>query len=49
VNGEDVADLHWLSEEIGDQLLDSVVVNTGPGCYRREDGIGVVPASLLGP
>lgn len=49
VDGEDVADLHWLAEEIGDQLLDAAVVNTGPGCYRRDDGIGVVPAALLGP
>lgn len=49
VEGEDVADLHWLAEELGDELLDAVVINTGPGCYRRDDGIAVVPASLLGP
>lgn len=49
VGGEDVSDLHWLAREIGDELLDAVVINTGPGCFRRDDGIGVVPAALLGP
>jgi hypothetical protein len=30
-------------------LLDRVIVTTGPGAYRRRDGIAVIPASLLGP
>lgn len=34
---------------IGDELLDAIVVTTGPEAYRRRDGIGVVPAALLGP
>ena len=29
-------------------ILDAVVVSTGPYAYRRPDGIGVVPAALLG-
>lgn len=41
--------LRWLSEQIGDELLDAVVVTTGPEAYRRPDGIAVVPAALLGP
>lgn len=41
--------LHWLAREIGDDLLDSVVVTTGEQAYRRPDGIAVVPAALLGP
>lgn len=49
VDREDVGDLHWLAEELDDELLDAVVVTTGPGAYRREDGIAVVPAALLGP
>lgn len=32
-----------------DDLLDAVVVTTGPQAYRRSDGIAVVPAALLGP
>lgn len=48
VDREDVADLKWLAEELGDELLDAVVVNTGPGAYRRDDGVAVVPAALLG-
>ena len=34
---------------IGGDLLDSVVITTGPEAYRRQDGIAVVPAALLGP
>jgi uncharacterized protein len=32
-----------------DELLDKVIVTTGRNAYRREDGIAVVPAALLGP
>ena len=49
VEDDDVKHLHWLRERIGDELLDAIVVNTGPFAYRREDGIAVVPACLLGP
>lgn len=45
----DLRHLHWLQAEIGDRLLDSVVVTTGPAAYRRPDGIAVVPAALLAP
>jgi hypothetical protein len=41
--------LHWLAQEIGSDLLDAVVITTGPYAYRRPDGIAVVPAALLGP
>jgi uncharacterized protein len=41
--------LNWLEREIGDELLDKVIITTGPNAYRREDGIAVVPAALLGP
>ena len=41
--------LKWLSGQIGDDLLDSVIVTTGEYAYRRQDGIAVVPAALLGP
>jgi hypothetical protein len=30
-------------------LRDQVMITTGPQAYRREDGIAVVPAALLGP
>jgi len=49
VDDRDVRHLHWLREQVGDRLLDAVVINTGPGAYRRDDGIGVVPLALLGP
>lgn len=49
VDDADVTHLRWLRDRLGDELLDAVVVTTGPGAYRRPDGIAVVPAALLGP
>jgi uncharacterized protein len=49
VDDQDVRHLRWLADEIGDELLDAVVITTGPAAYRRPDGIAVVPAALLGP
>lgn len=49
VGDGDVRHLRWLREQIGDDVLDAVVVTTGPHAYRRPDGIAVVPAALLGP
>ena len=46
---EDCKHLRWLAERVGDDLLDAFVVTTGSDAYRRRDGIGVVPAVLLGP
>lgn len=48
-NADDTKHLRWLNDRIGDQLLDAVVVTTGREAYRREDGVAVVPAALLGP
>lgn len=49
VGDGDVRHLRWLRSQLGDGLLDAVVVTTGTDAYRRLDGIGVVPAALLGP
>jgi len=49
VRPDHVEHLNWLKEQLGDKLLDAVVVNTGSDAYRRKDGIAVVPLSLLGP
>lgn len=49
VDHADVKHLLWLRDRIGHDLLDAVVVTTGPIAYRRRDGIAVVPAALLGP
>lgn len=48
VNDGDVKHLRWLSERVGDDLLDAIVITTGEHAYRRPDGIGVVPAACLG-
>lgn len=49
VGDDDAKHLHWLKEQIGADLLDGIIVTTGPHAYRRPDGIAVVPAALLGP
>jgi len=50
IDAADVKHLRWLQDRLGTDLLDAVVVTTGPAAYRRaEDGIAVVPAALLGP
>ena len=49
VEDKDTAHLHWLAGQLGADLLDSVVVNTGPYAYRRPDGVAVVPLGLLAP
>ncbi len=48
VSDDDVKNLLWLRDQIEDDLLDAVVINTGPQAYRRKDGVAVVPAALLG-
>ena len=48
VDDNDVKHLIWLRNRLGSDLVDAVVVNTGPAAYRRQDGIAVVPLSLLG-
>lgn len=49
VTDTDVRHLRWLAHQMGERLLDSVVLTTGTHAYRREDGIAVVPLALLGP
>jgi uncharacterized protein len=49
VDDHDVRHLLWLREQMGDELLDAVIVTTGREAYRRRDGVAVVPAALLGP
>jgi predicted AAA+ superfamily ATPase len=44
----DFRHLKWLRREIGEDLLDAIVITTGRAAFRREDGIGVVPLALLG-
>jgi predicted AAA+ superfamily ATPase len=48
IRDKDVRHLRWLKEQMGDDLLDAIVVSAGAHAYRRSDGIGVVPAALLG-
>lgn len=49
ITDADVRHLLWLREQLGGDVLDTIVVYTGPHAYRRPDGVAVVPAALLGP
>jgi predicted AAA+ superfamily ATPase len=49
IEHKDVRHLLWLKEALGDDVLDMIVVNTGPHAYRRPDGVAVVPAALIRP
>jgi predicted AAA+ superfamily ATPase len=49
VEDKDVRHLKWLANQVGDELLDSAIITTGPEAYRRPDGVAVIPAALLGP
>lgn len=49
VDDRDATHLHWLADQLGDTLLDRVIINTGQHAYRRPDGIAVVPLGLLAP
>jgi uncharacterized protein len=50
VSDRDVRHLNWLQREVGPDLIDAIVLTTGSEAYRRQqDGVGVVPLSLLGP
>ena len=49
VDDHDVRHLNWLHRQIGDRLVNRIVVYTGRFAYRRGDGVAVVPLALLGP
>lgn len=46
---DSIKHLTWLRDKLGEDLLDAAVITTGEHAYRREDGIAVIPAVLLGP
>lgn len=48
VSDRDVRHLTWLKDHLGDQVIERIVINTGPAAYRRPDGVGVVPLALIG-
>ncbi len=48
IHDDDVKNLLWLREQLGEGCLDAVIITTGPYAYRRADGIAVIPAALLG-
>jgi predicted AAA+ superfamily ATPase len=49
VDDGDLRHLHAIKRDLGDDVIDLVVLTTGREAYRRLDGIAVVPLALLGP
>jgi uncharacterized protein len=49
VDDADVKHLLWLKREQQENVVDMVVLSTGPRAYRRPDGVAVIPLALLGP
>lgn len=45
----DTKHLRWLQDQLGERVVDLIIINSGPTAYRRPDGIGVVPLALLSP
>ena len=48
VDDGDTKHLQWLRKQMGQRLIDSIIVTTGTAAYRRRDGIGIVPLALIG-
>jgi len=40
--------LRWLINKVGSDCRDAMIITTGAAAYRRNDGIAVIPAALLG-
>lgn len=49
IDDRDVRHLRWIKDRLGPDVLDAIVLTTGPDAFRRPDGIGVVPLALLAP
>jgi predicted AAA+ superfamily ATPase len=49
VDDKDVRHLNWLHDQLGDRVVERVLVNAGRYAYRRPDGVAVLPLALLGP
>ncbi|MDR3106923.1 MAG: DUF4143 domain-containing protein [Bifidobacteriaceae bacterium] len=49
ITAKDTKNLKWLANVIPERIADLAVITTGQHAYRREDGIAVIPLSLLGP
>lgn len=48
VEDADVEHLTWFRSQFPDDVVDLVVLYTGPTAYRRQDGVAVIPLAMLG-
>ena len=49
VHPTDARHLNWLKDQLGERLVERVIVHTGRFAYRQPDGVAVIPFALLGP
>lgn len=49
VGDHDIRHLKSLRTDLGDDVLDLVILTTGTEAYRGNDGVAVVPLAFLGP
>lgn len=47
IQDRDLKPLRWFASQVGDELIDSVVLYTGRHAYRK-DGVAIIPFSMLG-
>jgi len=48
VDNDDVRHLNWFEEKLGNRVKEKIILTTGNRCYRRKDGVLVIPAVLFG-
>ncbi|MCL2403400.1 MAG: DUF4143 domain-containing protein [Coriobacteriia bacterium] len=48
VSSDDVRHLNWFEEKLDDRVKEKIILTTGDRAYRRQDGVLVIPAVLLG-
>lgn len=48
VTDQDVRHLTWLRDQLGDRVVERMVVHAGQYAYRRPDGVVVLPLAMLG-
>jgi hypothetical protein len=49
VSPRDTTHLNWLQRQLGERLVDRLVIYSGRHAYRDQSGVGIVPFALLGP
>lgn len=49
VSDKDVRHLNWLRDQLGERVIERIVVHAGQYAYRRPDDVAVIPLAMLAP